>query len=49
MNVGTLVKSRVRGMEDKKRKGRSRRARIDVAGCVQDVIRKKKYLVKFEY
>ena len=47
--VGYVVNAKVGEMEDKKRHLRSMRTRKEVVGNLQDVVGKKKFLVKFEY
>ena len=49
IDAGNLVKEKFGEMEEKKSEGRSRRARKELVVCVQDVIGKKMYLVKFKY
>ena len=49
IGVGSLVKAKVRKMEENTREGRSRRTRKEVVGCVEAVVGKKKFLVQFEY
>ena len=46
--VGSVVKAKVGELENITRKGRSRRMRKDVVGCVQSVVGKNKFLVLFE-
>ena len=47
--VGSVVKAKVGQLENITRKGRSRRMRKEVVGCVQSVVGKNKCLVLFEY
>ena len=46
--VGSVVKAKVGELEKISREGRSRRMRKYVVGCVQTIIGKKKFLIKFE-
>ena len=46
--VGSVVKAKVGELEKITRKGRSRRMRKEVVGCVQSVVGKNKFLVLFE-
>ena len=46
--VGYVVKSKVGDLEKITRKGRIRRMRKEVVGCVQCVVGKNKFLVLFE-
>ena len=47
--VGSLVKEKVRNMEENKREVRDRRISKYVVGCIQTVVGKKKFLVQFQY
>ena len=47
IRVGSVVKAKVGELEHITRKGRSRRMRGDVVGCVQSVVGKNKCLVLF--
>ena len=47
--MGSLVKAKVKNMEDNTRYGRISNTRKEVVGCVQDVVEKKKFPVQFEY
>ena len=47
IGVGSVVKAKVREIEENTREGRSRRMRKEVVGCVQDVVGKKRFLVQF--
>ena len=47
--VGCVVKAKVGDMEDNTREGISWSKRRDRLGCVQAVVGKNKFLVKFEY
>ena len=47
--AGTLVKEKVREVQEQTREGRINRVSKYVVGCFQDVIVKKKFLVQFEY
>ena len=49
IGVGSVVKSKVREMEDNTREVRIRSMSKEVLGCVQDVLGKKRSLVQFEY
>ena len=46
--VGSVVKAKVGELEKITRKGRSRRTRKEVVGCVQSVVGNNKFLVLFE-
>ena len=46
--VGSFVKAKVGELERITRKGRSRRMRKEVVGCVKSVVGKNKFLVIFE-
>ena len=46
--LGYVVKARVGDMEENTREGRSMSTRKEVLVCVQDVVRKKRFLVQFE-
>ena len=46
--VGSVVKAKVGELEKITRKGRIRRMRKEVVGCVQSVVGKNKFLVLFE-
>ena len=48
IGVGSVLKVEVGELEEITSEGRSRRIRKEVVGCVQDVVGKKKFLVKFE-
>ena len=48
MVVGSVVKANVGELEKITRRGRSRRMRKEVVGCVQNVVGKNKFLVLFE-
>ena len=45
IGVGYVVKANIRDIEDNTNKGRSRRMRKEVVGCVHDVVWKEKFLV----
>ena len=47
--VGSVVKAKVGELEKITRKGRIRRMRKEVVGCVHSVVGKNKFLVLFEY
>ena len=47
IGVGSVVKAKVGEMEEKTREARVRRMNKEVVGYVQDMARKKKFLVKF--
>ena len=49
IGVGSVVKSKVGELEKITREVRIRRMRKEVVGCVQSVVGKKKFLVKFKY
>ena len=49
IGVGSVVKAKVGELENIKREGRIRMMRKEVVVCVQDVARKKNFLVQFEY
>ena len=46
--MGSVVKAKVGYLKKITREGRSRKIREEVVGCVQSVLGKKKFLVKFE-
>ena len=48
IGVGSVVKSKVGELENTTRKGRIRRTKKEVVGCVQSVVGKKKFLLKVE-
>ena len=48
IGVGSVVKAKVGELEKITRKGRCRRMRKEVVGCVQRVVGKNKFLVLFE-
>ena len=48
IDVGSVVKAEVGELEKITRKGRIRRMRKEVVGCVQSVVGKNKFLVLFE-
>ena len=48
IGVGSVVKAKVGELEKITRKGRTRRMRKEVVGCVQSVVVKNKFLVIFE-
>ena len=47
IGVGYVVKAKVGDIEENTREGRSRRIRKDVAGCVQAVVGKNIFLIRF--
>ena len=49
VGVGFAVEAKVREVEETTREGRIRRVRKEVVGCVQDVVGRNKFVVKFEY
>ena len=46
--MGSIVKAKVRKMEENTREGRSRRNSKDVMRCFQSMVGKDNFLVKFE-
>ena len=46
--MGSLIKSKVREMEDNKKERITRRTRKEVVGYVHDMVGKKKFLIQFE-
>ena len=48
IGVGSIVKAKVVEMEERKREGRTSRTRKEVVGCVQSLLRKTDFVVKFE-
>ena len=49
IRVGSVVKANFGELDENKRKGINRRIIKEVVGCVQDLVGKKIFLVKFEY
>ena len=49
IGVGSLVKAKVRNMEENTREGGIRSMRKDVVGFVQSLVGKNEFLFKFEY
>ena len=49
IGVGSVVKSKVRELENITREGRIRRISKEVVGCFQSVVGKKEFLIQFEY
>ena len=47
--VGTVVKAKVGELEEEISEGFSRKLRKDMTGVVQEVVGKRRYLVKFKY
>ena len=47
IRVGSVVKVKVREMEENTREGKIMRTKKEVVGCVQDMLGKKKFVVKF--
>ena len=47
--VGTVVKANIGELEEESRAGCSRSMRKELAGLVQGVLRKKRFLVRFQY
>ena len=48
IGVGSIVKAKVRNMEEKTREGRSRRTRKEATCCIHAMVGKKKFVVQFE-
>ena len=48
IGVGSVVKAKVGELEKITRKGRTRRMRKEVVGCVQSLLGKNKFLVIFD-
>ena len=46
--VGTVMKAKVGELEEEILEGYSRRLRKDMNGVVQEVVRKRRYLVRFQ-
>ena len=46
--VGTVVKAKVDELEEEIREGFSRRLRKEMTGVVQEVVGKRRYLVRFQ-